>query len=86
MENELSNDVMVNATQAEQSFRQGKITVDVYILSQRAKNEELVKIMNLQLEQDLIRLDIEKMIGVSLESVLRRFSAAPPASDNKGKR
>jgi outer membrane protein TolC len=71
MENELSNDVVVNATQAEQSFQQGKITVDVYILAQRAKNEEMVKIMNLQLQQDLIRLDIERMIGVSLESVLR---------------
>jgi len=86
MENELSNDVMVNATQAEQNFRQGKITVEAYILSQRTKNEEMVKIMNLQLQQDLIRLDIERMIGVSLDSVLRPYSSTPPASDNKSKR
>jgi outer membrane protein TolC len=72
MENELSNDVIVSANQAEQSFRQGKVTVDQYILAQRAKNEEMVKIMNLQLEQDLVRLDIERMIGVSLDSVLRK--------------
>jgi outer membrane protein TolC len=86
MENELSNDVLVNATQAEQNFRQGKITVDTYILAQRAKNEEMVKIMNLQLQQDLILLDIERMIGVSLDSVLRPYSATVPASDNKSKR
>jgi len=85
MENELSNDVIVNATQAEQNFRQGKITVDAYILAQRAKNEEVVKILNLQLQQDLIRLDIERMIGVSLDSVLRPYATAP-ASDNKNKR
>ncbi|HVU58062.1 MAG TPA: TolC family protein [Puia sp.] len=86
MENELSNDVVVNATQAEQTFRQGKITVDAYILAQRAKNEEMVKIMNLQLQQDLIRLDIERMIGVSLDSVVRPYSITAPASDNKSKR
>jgi len=86
MENELSNDVMVNATQAEQNFRQGKITVEAYILSQRTKNEEMVKIMNLQLQQDLIRLDIERMIGVSLDSILRPYSSTAPASDNKSKR
>jgi len=86
MENELSNDVLVSATQAEQNFRQGKITVDTYILAQRAKNEEMVKIMNLQLQQDLIRLDIERMIGVSLDSVLRPYSATTPASDNRIKR
>jgi len=85
MENELSNDVLVTATQAEQNFRQGKITVDTYILAQRAKNEEMVKIMNLQLQQDLVRLDIERMIGVSLDSVLRPYFTAP-ASDNKSKR
>jgi outer membrane protein TolC len=86
MESELSNDVVVNSTQAEQSFRQGKITVDAYILAQRAKNEETVKIMNLQLQQDLIRLDIESMIGVSLDSVLRPYSVSVPASDNKNKK
>lgn len=86
MESELSNDVVVTATQAEQSFRQGKTTVDAYILAQRAKNEEMVKIMNLQLQQDLIRLDIEKMIGVSLDSVLRPYGAPAPAPDNKSKK
>jgi outer membrane protein TolC len=78
MESELSNDILVNATQAEQNFRQGRITVDVYILAQRAKNEEMVKIMNLQLQQDLVKLDIERMIGVPLESALRPYS---PSAD-----
>lgn len=70
MESELINDVLANSTQAEQSFKQGTITVDVYILAQKAKNDEMAKSMNLQLEQDNVRIDIEKMIGVPFESVL----------------
>ena len=70
METEVSNDVQANFSQAEENFRQGKITVDAYIAAQRLKNEEMTKILNLQLQQDLIRLDIERMIGVPLDQVL----------------
>jgi outer membrane protein TolC len=70
METEVSNDVQANFSQAEENFRQGKITVDAYIAAQRLKNEEMTKILNLQLQEDLIRLDIERMIGVPLDQVL----------------
>lgn len=77
MESELINDVLANSTQAEQNFKQGTITVDVYILAQKAKNDEMAKSMNLQLEQDKVRIDIERMIGVPFETVLH---PAPPAT------
>ena len=76
MQSELINDVLANSSQAEESFKKGAINVDTYIAAQKVKNEELAKNMNLQLQQDLIRLDIEKMIGIPLEEVLH---AAPPA-------
>ena len=71
IESELNNDVLANWTQAEANFKQGTITLEVYISAQRTKNEETVKIMNLQLQQDLVRIDIERMIGVPLDTVLR---------------
>jgi outer membrane protein TolC len=70
MQSEMINDVLANAAQAEASFRKGSITVETYIASQRLKNDEMAKNMNLKLQQDLIRLEIERMIGVSLDEVL----------------
>jgi outer membrane protein TolC len=70
MESEIVNDVQANYSQAEENFRRGAISVDSYILVQREKNEEMTKVMNLQLQQDLARIDIERMIGVPLYTVL----------------
>jgi len=71
MQNEMMNDVMVNAAQVEDNFKKGGTTVDAYIASQKAKNDEIIKSLNLKLQQDLLVLDIEKMIGVPLADVLR---------------
>jgi outer membrane protein TolC len=71
MESELINDVLATSEQAEDNFKKGTITVDLYIGVQRARNDELAKNLNLQLQHDLIRLDLEKMIGVPLSSVIR---------------
>jgi hypothetical protein len=62
---------MVNAAQVEDNFKKGGTTVDAYIASQKAKNDEVIKSLNLKLQQDLLILDIEKMIGVPLADVLR---------------
>jgi outer membrane protein TolC len=80
MQSELINDVLANATQAEESFKKGTITVELYIATQRTRNEEMAKNLNLKLQQDLLRLDIEKMIGVPLDQVLRPTRAFPNAS------
>jgi outer membrane protein TolC len=76
MQSELINDVLASSAQAEENFKKGSITVEMYIGAQKTRNEELVKNMNLQLQQDLIRLDIEKMIGVSLDEVLHPVQPA----------
>jgi outer membrane protein TolC len=74
MQSELINDVLANADQAEKDFKKGTITVESYISSIKTKNEELGKNMNLQFQQDLVKLEIEKIIGVPLESVLQLSS------------
>jgi outer membrane protein TolC len=70
MEGELLNDVLAISTQAEESFKNGSVTVEAYIGAQRTKNEELVKLKNLQLQRDLVRIELERLIGVPLDDVL----------------
>jgi outer membrane protein TolC len=67
----LINDVLANSSQAEENFKKGTITVETYISAQKTKNDELAKNLNLKMQQDLIKIDIERMIGVPLEQVLQ---------------
>jgi outer membrane protein TolC len=71
LQSELLNNVQAALLQAEDKFRKAKITIEEYNLAQRIKNEEATKLINLQLQQDLVKLDIESMIGTNLESVIR---------------
>jgi outer membrane protein TolC len=70
MQSELINDVLANATEAEDNFKKGTITVEAYISALKTRNDEVAKKMNLELQQDLIKLEIEKIIGIPLEQVL----------------
>lgn len=71
MQSELLNNVQAALLQSEDNFRKGTVKIEEYNMAQRLKNEEATKLVNLQLQQDLVKLDIEKWIGTSLESVLR---------------
>lgn len=71
IQSELMNDVQAAVVQSEENFRKGTITIEQYNGTQRSNNDEKAKLINLQLQQDLIKLDIEKMIGTRLETVLR---------------
>ncbi len=72
LETGFMNDLQAALTQAEDKFRKGAITFDAYNASLRSRNDEQAKLINLKLAQDLLKLDIEKMIGVSLESVINK--------------
>ncbi|HEU4471290.1 MAG TPA: TolC family protein [Flavisolibacter sp.] len=80
VQSELINDVLAHAMQAEDDFKKGKIGVEAYITSLKSKNEELVKNMNLKYQQDVVKLEIEKIIGVPLESVLQPVPEAAPVT------
>ena len=71
LQSELLNNVQAALLQSEDKFRKAKITIEEYNTAQKIKNEEATKLINLQLQQDLVKLDIEKMIGTDLESVIR---------------
>ncbi|MGB3006844.1 MAG: TolC family protein [Chitinophagaceae bacterium] len=57
--------------QAKEKFRNGTITIQVYNASQKIYNDEFVKKLGLQLQQDLLKIEIERIIGTSLESAIK---------------
>ena len=71
----LQNTVVIDnqaaVTQIEQKFRDGTVSIDQYNAANKAFSDEKAKLLNLQLAQDLERLDIERMIGVSFDSVIK---------------
>jgi outer membrane protein TolC len=72
IQGELVNDAQALLGQSEEKFRQGKITIDDYTSAQRNNNTAKVSLINLKLEQDKKKLEIERMIGVKLETVLKK--------------
>ncbi len=70
IQSEMGNDVSVVAAQAEANFKKGAITVETYLNTMRTANEELSRNVNMKLQQELLKLQIEEIIGVPLESVL----------------
>jgi outer membrane protein TolC len=71
LQNTILVDQQAGFTQIEKKFRDGTTSIDQYNLANKSYSDERVKMLNLQLSQDLIRLDIEQIIGVSLDAVTR---------------
>ena len=70
IQSELVTSVVAAADQAEDEWDKGKIAKDVYLTVMKTKNEELSKSINLNYSKYQVQLEIEKIIGVPLESVL----------------
>ncbi|HEY6955652.1 MAG TPA: TolC family protein [Flavisolibacter sp.] len=68
----LVNDVKTQAAQVEEKFRSGSISLDLYTNAQKNNNVETAALVNLKLQQDIKKLELEKLIGVKLESVLKK--------------
>lgn len=71
LQNTIVVDQQAALTQIEKKFRDGTVTIDNYNLANKAFNDEKAKLFNLQLSQDLERLDIERIIGTNLDSVTK---------------
>lgn len=68
---EMLNDMAVELIQTEEKFKKGTITIDAYNAAQRSINGEKTRMINLELQRDLLELEIEKIIGTDLQSVIR---------------
>jgi outer membrane protein TolC len=67
------NDLEVTLTQVDEKFKKNdtSVTVETYNTALRNRNDQQAKLIRLKLEQDLTRLEIERIIGTSLETVLK---------------
>lgn len=72
IQSQLVNDVKTQLLQSEQKFRNGSISLEAYNTAQKNNNAELATLINLRLQQDLKKLEIERIIGVKLETVLNK--------------
>lgn len=72
IQSQLVNDVQAEVVQTEEKFRLGTVAIDVYNGAQKRNSSEMAILINLKLQQDIKKLEIEKLIGVKLESVLNR--------------
>ena len=71
IQTELVNDVKTVLTQIEEKFRTGSISIDAYNSAQKNNNLETVALINLKLQQDLKKLELEKLVGTRLENVIK---------------
>lgn len=72
IQSELINDIKTQLTQIEEKFRNGTISLDVFNGAQKNNNLETAALVNLKLQQELKKLELEKLIGVKLETVLKK--------------
>jgi outer membrane protein TolC len=70
LQNQVVDDIHAAFLQTEKRFNEGTATIEAYSVASRTYNEELTKQLNLQLQQDIARLEVEKMIGVRLATVI----------------
>jgi len=71
IQSELVNDVQAQLAQIEEKFRNGTVTIDTYNAAQKGNNNEMAALINLKLQQEIKKLEIERMIGVKLETVIK---------------
>jgi Outer membrane efflux protein len=70
IQSQVVDDQQAAFQQIEKKFLDRTIEIDKYNVASRDYNEERAKKLNLQLEQDLIKVEIERMIGTKLENVI----------------
>lgn len=71
IQNQAVDDEQANFLSIEQKFRSGTATLDAYNEASKKYNDEVVKAINLQLQQDLIKVELERLIGRKLEDVIK---------------
>src|SRR5690242_3193496 len=71
IQNQVNDDAQANFLQVQQKFSDGTATLEAYNDASAKYNAEVVKTINMQLEQDLIKIDLEMLIGRKLEDIFK---------------
>lgn len=71
IQSQVNDDAQVNFLAIQQKFSDGTATLEAYNAASTQYNDDIVKTINLQLQQDLIKVEIEKLIGRSMEDIFK---------------
>jgi outer membrane protein TolC len=71
LQNTIVDDEQAAVGAIEKKFRDGTATFDQYNQLSKEFNNDLATKLNLQLSQDLMKLEIEELIGTNLENVIK---------------
>lgn len=75
IQNQTVDDEETAYLQAKEQFRNSVIKIEDYNTAQKLYNIELTKKINLELERDLLKIEIERLIGRSLDEVIKEITA-----------
>ncbi len=70
LQSALSDEQQALFLQAEKLFSEGKVSLEGYSNTSKTYVNQLATIINLELQKDLVRLEIESMIGINLETAI----------------
>ena len=71
IQSQVNDDAQANFLTIQQNFSNGTATLEAYNAASVQYNENVVKTINLQLQQDLIKVEIEKLIGRRMEDIFK---------------
>lgn len=71
LQNTIVVDEQAGMAQTEKKFKSGTLTIGEYNTANKVYSDDIAKKLNLQLQQDLIKLDLERLIGTRLENALK---------------
>jgi outer membrane protein TolC len=70
LQNTVVDDEQAEVKLAEKKFKDGSLSIEEYNQLNRSYSNDLAQKLNLQLSQDLMKLEIEEIIGTDLENVI----------------
>lgn len=79
LQGELINDISAQVSSTEENFKKGSITVDVYLTALKTNNEEISKYLMLKNQQQQLQLEMEKIIGVPLDQIIKPAPLTTPS-------
>lgn len=71
IQNQILDDLQAGFLQVEQKFKNGTATLEEYNDASKKYNDQSVTVINLQLQQDLVKVELERLIGMRLEDALK---------------
>jgi outer membrane protein TolC len=69
LQTQVLDDEQASFLQVQKNYREGSVNLEAHNAAQKKYSDELGKKLNFQMDLDILKLDIEKMIGINLESV-----------------